>query len=121
MLLKIYLVTIVVFWIADLIITKLIRIQLKKDGLLEKMKEINKASSLIDRTKDISDCIILSIIPIFNLLMAGYMFVGIDTIYIKVKEKCLPEDTATRLSRNISEAFEKVMKDAEESTKETHL
>ena len=85
------------------------------------MKEIDTASSLIDRTKDISGCIILSIIPIFNLLMAGYMFVGIDTIYIKVKEKCLPEDPATHLSRNISEAFERVTKAAEESTKEKHL
>ena len=121
MLLKVYLVTIVVFWIAVLISTKLIRIQLKKDGLLEKMKEIDKASSLIDRTKVMSGCIILSIIPIFNLLMAAYMFVEIDTVYIKVKEKCLPEDPATRLSRSISEAFERVAKAAEESTKEKHL
>ena len=105
MLLKVYLVTIVVFWIAFLISSKLIKIQLKKDGLLEKMKEIDKASSLIDRTKVMSNgiilSIILSIIPIFNLLMAGYMFVGIDTLYIKV--------------------FERVMTAAEESTKETHL
>jgi len=43
------------------------------------------------------------------------------TPYIKVKEKCLPEDPATRLSRNTLEAFEKAMKDSEESTKETHL
>ena len=90
MLLKVYLVTIVVFWISYLrsvlISTKLIRIQLKKDGLLEKMKEIDKASSLIDRTKVMSGCIILSIIPIFNLLMAAYMFVEIDTIY-KSKRK----------------------------------
>ena len=54
MLLKVYIVTIVVFWIAFLIISKLIKIQLKKDGLLEKMKEIDKASSLIDRTKNMS-------------------------------------------------------------------
>ena len=81
MLLKVYIVTIVVFWIAFLIISKLIKIQLKKDGLLEKMKEIDKASSLIDRTKNMSGCIIVSIIPIFNLLVAGYIFVGIDTIY----------------------------------------
>ena len=105
MLLKVYLVTIVVFWIAFLISSKLIKIQLKKDGLLEKMKELDKASSLIDRTKVMSRgiilSIILSIIPIFNLLMAGYMFVGIDTLYIKV--------------------FERVMTAAEESTKETHL
>jgi hypothetical protein len=121
MLLKVYLITIVVFWIADLIINKLIKIQLKKDGLLEKMKEIDKASSLIDRTKVMSGRIIVSIIPIFNLLMAAYMFVEIDTIYIKVKEKCLPEDSATCLSRNISEAFERVTKAAEESTKEKHL
>ena len=121
MLLKVYLVTIVVFLISVLISTKLIRIQLKKDGLLEKMKEIDKTTSLIGRIKGLSVCIILSIIPIFNLLMAGYMFVGIDTMYIKVKEKCFPEDTATRLSRNISEAFERVTKAAEESTKETHL
>ena len=121
MLLKVYLVTIVVFWIAFLISSKLIKIQLKKDGLLDKMKEIDKALSLIDRTKNMSDCIILSIIPIFNLLMAGYMFVGIDTIYIKVKEKCLQEDPATCLSRNISEAFERVTKTAEKSTKEKHL
>ena len=53
--------------------------------------------------------------------MACYMFVGIDAIYIKVKEKCLPEDSATCLSRNISEAFERVTKAAEESTKENYL
>lgn len=121
MLLKVYIVTIVVFWIAFLISSKLIKIQLKKDGLLEKMKEIDKASSLIDHVKTTSTLVLLSIIPIFNLLMAGYMFVGIDTLYIKVKEKCLPEDTATRLSRNISEAFERVTKTAEESTKEKQL
>ena len=120
MLLKVYLVTIVVFWIAFLISSKLIKIQLKKDGLHERMKELNKAESLIDHVKNVSGCVILSIVPVINIIMAGYMFmfIGIYAIYIKVKEKCLPEDAATRLARKLSEAFEKNMKAAEDSLKE---
>ena len=99
MLLKVYIVTIVVFWIAFLIINKIIKIQLKRDGLYERRKELNKAESLIDHVKNVSGLIILSIVPVINIIMAGYMFIGIDAIYIKVKEKCLPEDAATRLAR----------------------
>ena len=118
MLLKTYLVTIGIFWIALLIINKIIKIQLKRDGLYERMKELNKAESLIDHVKNVSGCVILSIVPVINIIMAGYMFIGIDAIYIKVKEKCLPEDAATRLARKLSEAFEKNMKAAEDSLKE---
>ena len=81
MLLKTYLVTIGIFWIAFLIINKIIKIQLKRDGLLKRMKEHNKTESLINKVKGISGCIILSIVPVINIIMAGYMFIGIDAIY----------------------------------------
>ena len=107
MLLKTYLVTIGIFWIACLILGQIIKIQLKRDGLLERMKELNKAEPLIDHVKNVSGCIILSIIPVINIITAGYMFIEIDAIYIIVKEKCLPADTAICMTRKLSEAFEK--------------
>lgn len=101
MLLKVYIVTIVVFWIALLIVDQIIKIQLKKDGLHERMKELNKEESLIDPVKNVSGCVILSIVPVINIIMAGYMFIGIDAIYIKVKEKCLPEHCALIVIKSV--------------------
>ena len=110
MLLKTYLVTIGIFWIALLIVSQIIKIQLKRDGLFERMKEYNKTESLINKIRDTSGRIVLSIIPVANITMAGYMFVRIDAIYASARRKIV--------ARKLSEAFEKTMNAAEDSLKE---
>lgn len=87
MIFKLYLATIIMFYIALFVSVAILSKELKRNGL--KMPK----SSLIMRVKNWSSTIFISFIPVVNVILAMYFFLGMDEIYDKLKSKCITDDT----------------------------
>jgi len=85
MFLLLYLFSIVVFYISLFVVAVLLKHQLKKDEMYEKFKESRKEydrhKNLLNRIKEKSQTVIISVIPIVNIIFAVTFFVTIDLIY----------------------------------------
>ena len=85
MFLLLYLFSIVVFYISLFVVSVLLKHQLKKDEMYEKFKESRKEydrhKNLLNRIKEKSQTVIISVIPIVNIIFAVTFFVTIDLIY----------------------------------------
>ena len=85
--LKFYLTSIVIYWIYLIIVSKIIKSQLKKEGL------ITPKSNIIEKTKNWFETIALSVTPVGNLIIAAMVFIYIDELYDDVKKKSIQIET----------------------------
>ena len=83
--LKFYLVSILIYLVSLMIVTSIIKGQLKKEGLHP------KKPSVVEEIASWSRTIICSCLPVFNLVMVIVMFAKFDDVYYRVKKKYLPE------------------------------
>lgn len=81
--LKIYITTVLIYFIATHIVGEIIETELQKQGL------IMPRNSTIDSIKNWSQTIIASVIPVINILFIIFMFVKIDILYSEMKKKCI--------------------------------
>jgi uncharacterized membrane protein len=70
MFLVLYLISIVVFYISLFVVAVLLKHQLKKDEMYEKLKEYDSHRNLLNRIKEKSQTVIISVIPIVNIMLA---------------------------------------------------
>lgn len=87
MFLVLYLISIVVFYISLFVVSVLVKHQLKKDEMYEKFKEYDSHKNLLNRIKEKSQTVIISVIPILNLIIAVTFFVTIDSLYEQILSK----------------------------------
>ena len=83
---KLYLLSIIVFWLGLEILEKFAKHQLKKDNLILQKKSLTKRVEMWAQT------IICSLIPAFNVIFIIFAFTHFESVYTSMKKDAIPKD-----------------------------